>query len=252
MKYIRDPNCECSKFRELNEIPFTERVSITEYCKDGYMYSNGKVKECTCHKAYRGISKYEIMAKQNSLPTFEQLGQFKYKGDSDCYNKLKVLPSKLIDHPQYSNTIIYVAGPEGNQKTTSCAKVLCNVLKTGKVVMYIDFNALAKRMLDLDYDDQDLRDVDLLIVDNCFSGETINFKSTYNAIFDIVLKRHNPTILIASKKLEDIIKEPNHYDPEVLGSMQNRIMARGSAIYFPDNIDNIKLKEQGPVDLWKL
>lgn len=252
MKYVRSQTCECKDYPDIDKIPLAERIKTNHYFKDGYCYDGEKCFECSCHKAWRGMSRYDIFAKGCDLPTLDQLQTLQYKGEGDSYNKLKVLPEKLFAHPEYLNTIIHVRGPEGCQKTTSCAKVMFNCLKNNRTVAFVDFNSLAKTMLDLQYDDSELREVDLLILDNCFSCETINFKSTYNAIFDIVIKRKKPTILISSKDLESVLKSPHHYDTEVLESIKSRIERRNSAIDFNDNIDNILLKEKGPIDLWSL
>lgn len=251
LQYIRNPNCECKDFIDINTIPFEQRKDIRKFFKNGICYNEDKCFECSCHKMYRGISKYELLAKQKELPNYEQLKSYKYEGDNTNFLKLKNAINNIYKYPEYTDTIFYIYGKSGNQKTTSVLKIIVNTLKEDKTVDYEDFNSLIKQMLDLKYEDNNLKDVDLLVVDNCFIGDTINFKSTYNNFFNLCIKRKKPTILITNKSL-DKLSESSLYDKEILDILIEKVKNRNTSLEFNDNIYNIQLKNKGSIDLWSL
>lgn len=251
LQYIRNPNCECKDFIDINTIPFDQRKDVNKFFKNGICYNKDTCFECNCHKMYRGISKYELLAKQKDLPGYEQLKSLKYEGDNTSFLKLKNLISNIYKYPEYLDTIFYIYGKEGCQKTTSILKIIVDILKEDKTVEYEDFNNLIKQMLDLKYTDNSLKDVDLLIVDDCFIGDTVNFKSTYNNFFNLCIKRKKPTILITNKSL-DKLSESTLYNKEILDIMIDKIRNRNTSLEFKDNIHNIQLKNKGTIDLWSL
>lgn len=248
MNYIRSQDCECASFVDIQTLPFDQR-NTDSYWMNGYIYSPKGSMECSCHKKYRLTQRYNCIAKSVELPTAEELQKLPYLGNQDIPTKVFSLPS-IVERNNLNHCILYMCGPIGNQKTTTAAKLMLQLIQQGKSVQYIDFNTLSKNLLDLEYSTTELRTADYLIIDNCFEGEVVNFQATFNAIFDLILKRKNMTILISSKNLEDITFK--HYDTTLLDAIKARVNRYKSAIAFTDNAENVLLKEQGPIDIWSL
>ena len=246
MEYIRASNCDCKDYVDISTLPYKER-NLEKFWMKGFMYDGNSSKECECHKRYRLSTRFDCIANAMQLPTSEELDNLSYKGESSCFEKLMTAP-EMIESKNLKNVIIYVQGPYGNQKTTSVLKLMLHLIRKGKTVQYVDFTSLSKSLLDLEFNTTELKNADYLIIDDCFEGEVINFQNTFNAVFDIILKRRNPTILVSSKPLEEI--NFKHYDMSLLNNIQSRIKRHNTILKFTDNIDNLLLKENGPVDLW--
>ena len=157
--------------------------------------------------------------------------------------------------------IVYCTGIEGNQKTTSAAKVIYDIVTSNKTVEYILFPDLINKMLSFEFDQTPYLTTDFLFIDDVFEGETVNFKNTYNAFYNLLLKRRKPTILISSWNQEMLFsdkgKQLPSFNPDMLNKIFNRInnKAHKSVIEFNDNVEKLRVMEQvgdEPVDLWSL
>ena len=121
--YVRNPQCECKDYPDIDSIPFIERKSYQKFWRVGYIYTNGASRECECHRKYRLTSRYDVIAKDKDLPSISELKEKKYIGDGKSYSRLKTLPDTLKENPSFKNIVVFMTGPAGNQKTTSAAKL---------------------------------------------------------------------------------------------------------------------------------
>lgn len=248
MEYERDPKCECRGYVDVDTLPYDKRI-IEKFWMRGFIYDGSKSKECNCHKRYRLTQRYNCIAKNLDLPSAEELDELNYLGEGDSYNKLSSLPD-IIERNNFKDVIIYCSGAFGNQKTTSALKVMLDLIRKGKWVVYADYTKLTKQLLDLDSDTKEYRNADYLIIDGFCEGEVINFQTTFNELFDIILKRRKPTILISSKKLDEI--KFTHYDMSLLDGIKLRCHKYNSYVEFNDHAANVLLKEKGPIDIWSM
>ena len=260
MEYIRSPHCECAQYSDIDSVSFEKRKSLKFYWQKGYIYTQGKTTECSCHKRFRLGSRYDILSLQFGLPSYQDLSQLKYMGPGDAYKKLKAVPAIVDKHP-IRDLIVYCTGIEGNQKTTSAAKVIYDIVTSNKTVEYILFPDLINKMLSFEFDQTPYLTTDFLFIDDVFEGETVNFKNTYNAFYNLLLKRRKPTILISSWNQEMLFsdkgKQLPSFNPDMLNKIFNRInnKAHKSVIEFNDNVEKLRVMEQigdEPVDLWSL
>ena len=252
MEYIRNPKCECQKYLDFNDITnrIKERSSINTYVLDGYIHEGGSSRECPCHKEWRLNNRYEIFAKQKDLPSLDKLQGLKYMGDGNLFTKFITIPTVMENKPQYKDTIFYCVGGRVTQKTTSAAKLIHEIFYKGMYPEYFVFNELIQALNENDNKPtlQKIRDADYLIIDDCFAADVINFKSCYNLILTEILKRKKPTILLTRRSFEDI-SHNNHYDQDLVEDLKARVEYKNSMLCFMDNIENLMLKENGPIDL---
>lgn len=253
MEYIRNPNCECQKYLDFDDITnrLKERSSIKEYFLGGYIHEKDSSRECNCHKTWRLNNRYEILAHQKGLPTISKLEELPYLGDTAMYSKFYAIPDIMESKPEHKNTIFYCLGGRVSQKTTSAAKLILKICQMGKYPEYFIFNDLIQ---DLNENDnkaslQKIRDADYLIIDDCFTADVINFRSCYNLILTEILKRKKPTILFSRKSFDEISSN-THYDKDLVDDLKGRVTYKNSLLYFKDNVENIMLKANGPIDLW--
>lgn len=252
-KYLRNPECECAQFKDINEVEFSKRKEIKDFWMKGYIYKNGYSKECECHKRYRLTSRYNILAEQFGLSDYETLSKLKYLGTGDSYKKLKIIPS-IVEEKNLKNLLVFMDGPLNCQKTTSVSKLIYNLITSGKTVQYKLYGDLISEMTKMDYDSSDLLSMDWLFIDDCFEGETINFKNVYNVFYNLLLKRKKPTVIITSLSKEEILnkKDKPFYNGEMLNKLFNKVDKYKAYIKFNDNVDKILAVGSGPIDLWSL
>lgn len=252
-EYVRNPKCECRDFLDKDKLEFTARMNITEYWMRGYIYKDKEAKECSCHKAYRLTGRYNRLAKAVGLPDHEDLKNLKYLGESDVYEKLKNLPQIVADN-KLKDVLILVTGKDGCQKTTSLAKLVYRLTIRDQFVKYINFSDLIEDFAEKTEDYPELMSADWLIIDNCFEGETINFKTIYNQFYNLLLKRKKPTIIATSLSRDDLLNRkdlPSH-SPEMLGKLFNKLdKYNGTTLEFTDNVDKVLIGNK-KIDLWSL
>lgn len=256
--YIKDPNCECSKYPDFGN-PATAlnmHRKPTAYVMFGYIHDEDICRECACHKKYRLQKRYKIISAKSGLPDIEKLKEKEYLGDPKNFNKLMLIPTITETHPEYANTIYWVKGDRCTQKTTSCAKLMLEIYERGKFPNYILFNDIIQKIsntTEADYNThlKDVREADYLFVDDSFVADVVNFKAPYNLFLTEVLKRKMPTIFITKKSFEEL-KENSHYDKSLIEEIESRVNYRHSQLDFNDNVENLMLKKNGPIDLWSL
>lgn len=256
MKYERSPHCECAQYSDIDKVSFEKRKTLKQYWQKGYIYSSGQTKECTCHKKYRLGSRYDILSLQFGLPDYAELSKMKYLGEGDAWKKLSAIP-KIMNKHSLRDIIVWGTGAEGNQKTTSAAKLIYELVTSDKTVEYVLFPDLVNKMLSFEFDQTPYLTTDYLIIDDVFEGETVNFKNTYNAFYNLLLKRRKPTILLSTWNKESLFSEKGKQLPSYNFDMLNKIFNRvkNNVIAFNDNVFKLKELEQvgdGPVDLWSL
>ncbi len=84
---------------------------------------------------------------------------------------------------------------------------------------------------------------------------TLNYKSPYIALYNLILKRKKPTVLITEYSKEQLfseteLKQKPFYDTSLLNKLFSRIDKYNSILYFPDNLDKQQILKNGKVDLW--
>lgn len=256
MQYVRQKeNCNCKNYKNIDEIPWAERAAAQVFWKDGKCFDNGKSFECECHKRWRLTERYNRLAEDVGLPSYEELLKLKYLGNGDSYKKLKALP-EIIENNSLNGVLVFVSGQDGCQKTTSLAKLMHKLLINSFSVGYVNFAELIEKIVNKDPFVEELKEMDWLIVDDCFEGETINFRTAYTAFYNIILKRRNPTIISTSKTKMDLVSNQGapSYNRDMLNRMFAKIDKYKTVIAFSDHVDKILAvgSEEKPIDIWSM
>lgn len=253
--YKRNPNCECSKYKDIDSISsLKEKLSLKEYWMRGYIYTAQGSKECKCHKTFRLVGRYNRLAEKSGLPLYEELSKLNYLGTSDSYKKLKLIPS-LIETHNLKDVLAFISGPNNCQKTTSLAKLMYNLIIEEKTVEYYTFPDLIESFVTKDKQVENLLDIEYLIIDDCFEGETINFKNTYNSFYNLLLKRRNPTIICSNFSREQIFNEKSlpSYNLDMLNKIFSKIDKYKTEILFNEDINKqLVLNGKETIDIWSL
>lgn len=256
MDYVRQQKtCNCQNFRDIEDFPPLERAKANTYWKKGYCVENGKSYECNCHRVWRLSERYSMLAENLGLPKYEELSKLKYLGEGDSYKKLKSLPS-IIAKNDLSGVLTFVSGADGCQKTTSLAKLMYNLITNSQSVGYINFAELIERIVAKDSSVDELADMDWLIVDDCFEGETVNFRTAYTAFYNMILKRKKPTVVATSKTKMDLLSNQSapSYNRDMLNRLFSKVERYNTYIAFADHVDKILAvgTDSKPVDIWSM
>ena len=249
--FVRDPNCECAGFVDLSNPMnvMNDEVRTKGYYLFGNIHQNDSSKECSCHRKYRFDKRYISKTKNSSLKPLDYVTTFEYVGDKSVYEKLLAIPA-IVKNKKVENLIVQVVGKSFSQKTSAVSKLAYNLIQDDQWVVYVDFNKILNDFLDNDFNDSNLRECDWLIIDDCFMSEEVNFKNTVNKLLNIVTKRSKPTVIVSRKHIGEV--KGNMYDPDLLQSIEARTQYYKTLLEFNDNYNNIKLKEQGAIDLWSM
>lgn len=256
LDYKKDPNCECSKYPDFGDpaCAIQHYGYDTPYVLFGFIHEGATSRECECHKRYRLQKRYRLIAEQTGLPSIVFLDK-PYMGSESrkAFDHAMMIPDITETHPEYSNTIYWFVGDRGTQKTTTAAKMILKAYEMNKFPVYKLFNDVIMLLSSNDNSQilKDIREADYLIIDDAFVADVINFKTSYNLFLTEILKRRRPTIIITRKHFSDL-GDNSHYDKDLIGDIEARVNSRNSQLFFLDNVDNIHLKEHGPVDLWSL
>lgn len=252
--YKRNPNCECSQYKDIDSVSLKEKLNLKEYWMRGYIYTQTGSKECKCHKIFRLVGRYNRLAEKSGLPLYEELSTLNYLGTTDSYKKLKLIPS-LIETHNLKDVLTFVSGPNNCQKTTSLSKLMYNLIIEEKTVEYYTFSDLIESFVTKDKQIENLLDIEYLIIDDCFEGETINFKNTYNSFYNLLLKRRNPTIICSNLSREQIFNEKSlpSYNLDMLNKIFSKVDKYKTEIIFNEDINKqLILKGKETVDIWSL
>lgn len=256
LDYIKDPNCECSKYPDFGSptCAIQHYGHNVPYVLFGFIHENGQSRECECHKKYRLQKRYKLVASQTGLPSIDMLDE-PYVGSESrkAFDHTMMIPTITETHQEYANTIYWMVGGRGTQKTTTVSKMILKAYEMNKFPVYKLFNDVIMLLSSNDNSQilKDIREADYLIIDDAFVADVINFKTSYNLFLTEILKRRRPTIIVTRKQFADL-KDNTHYDKDLIEDIEARVSSRNSQLFFNDNVDNIRLKEQGPVDLWSL
>lgn len=255
-EYKRNPNCECSQYKDIDLINIKERQNLKDYWMRGFIYTADTSRECSCHKRFRLTGRYNRLAEKNSLLNYEILKEYKYLGTDNSYTKLKEIPN-IVESHKLNNVLVYVFGPENCQKTTSVSKIIYNLITENKTVTYIDFIDLIDKFVEKDESLDKIINVDWLVIDSCFEGETVNFKTSYNSFYNLILKRQQSTILISSLSKEDLFSSKGQnlpsYNFDMLTKMFNKINKYKTSINFSENVDKLLITSNNKeIDIWSL
>lgn len=249
--YERNPNCECSTYKDFNTLSIEERVSRnTKYWKEGFIYENDSSQECNCHKVFRLGGRYDRFANQKGLPSYSELSKLPYLGQGNAYNKLKEIP-EIVMKNNIKDLLVYVHGGDGCQKTTSLSKLLYSLILKEQSVDYMSFSEIIEKYMNNDETLQEFCSADWIVIDDCFEGETVNFKNTYNQFYNFILKRKKPVILATVLSKEEVLNNTNkpYFNSDMLKKVFRKVDKYNSYIEFKDNIDKIKISDK-EIDLW--
>lgn len=253
-EYVRNSHCECKDYIDIDQMDVKSRVSSNKYWQNGYICENGRSYECTCHKKFRLKGRYERLAEEFNLPSYEELKQQEFIGDNTEFLKLKKLP-KLVEDKQLRNVVCFVHGAEQHQKTTSAAKVIFSLVTDGRSVNYINFIDLIEKL----NNKEPIEALDWLIIDDCFADSTTSFKTPYNAFYNMILKRSKPTILISDFEREDILsrKDRPYYNLNLMTKLFNKIDQYNTDLPFTQSVNNeenqlLSQGKNGKIDIWSL
>lgn len=254
MEYQRNPKCECAKYKDLDTLSFAERKNIKEYWLRGFIYADSNSAECSCHKIFRLTGRYNRLAEKIGLPIFEELSKMKYVGEKDSFKKLKSLPD-IIRNNNLKDVLVYVFGPHNCQKTTSLAKLAHQIVVNDYSISFLDFNSLIERYTSKDESLKKDLDVDWLIIDNCFEGETVNFKTVYNSFYNLLLNRKKPTVICSPLSMEELLvaKDLPSYNKEAIQKIISKVNKYKTVLPFTDDIAKLSIiKDNKNVDIWSL
>lgn len=255
LQYNRNPKCECSKYPDIESVPISERASTTVFWMKGIIVENNVSHECECHRRWRLSEKYNTLAASFGLPSYFDLSKLKYLGTGDSYKKLKALPD-IIKNNNLQNVLTFVSGEDGCQKTTSLAKLTYNLVTEGYAVIYVNFAELIEKIVAKDPVLDEIANVDYLIIDDCFVGETINFKTAYTAFYNLLLKRTKPTIISTKFSKDNLLtnKASVSYNYDMLKKVFAKVDKFKTYITFKDHVDKILEvgTENKVVDIWSL
>lgn len=204
-KYVRNPKCECNGLPSWGENRWS----------NGYIYSNGKAKECTCHKEWRTKNYInQVLADSHTSWDLNAILDYKYVGDPTTYNNFKTDFAKYV---KTLNVLAFFQGPASSQKTITALTCMIESMKYGASVSYwTQFNLLDEitkiKNFNTDRDEaisiegtlDSLNDKDLLIIDDMFFNVVGNkmqqFPTTTVQKFeDLIMSRKKATILISQQ-----------------------------------------------------
>ena len=98
--------------------------------------------------------------------------------------------------------------------------------------------------------------MDWLIVEDCFEGETINFRTAYTSFYNMILKRKMPTIISTSKTREELFenKQSPSYNYDMLSKIFSKVDKYKTSIIFNDHVDKILEVGTGDkvIDIWSM
>jgi len=255
-EYKRSPRCECSNYKDINELSIEERLSNKPYWMQGSIYENKTARECSCHKQWRLTNIYNKTALDVGLPSFEELKKLSYIGNSDSYKKLKALPSIITEH-QLKDVLVFITGPFGCQKTTSLAKLMHQLISSSNTVFYISFTDLIERLNARKDDVSDLYNADWLIIEDCFDSETINFKTSYNMFYNLIIRRTKPTIISTVLSKDELLQNTSKpfYNVNMLNQLFAKVEKYNTSISFTDNVSKLLVtgaNGSNTLDIWSL
>ena len=254
--YIRDKNCECAQFQNRDEMSIEDRLTTKNYWMRGVIYKNDIAHECNCHKKWRLSNIYNSVAVQFGLPSYEELKDLKYMGTDDSYKKLKTIP-EIIEKNSLKDVLVAIYGRPGCQKTTSLAKLTYNLILNGQEVYYTTFANLIEMFSKQDEKLETFINTDWLLIDDCFEGITVNFKSTYNAFYNLILRRKKPTVLSVDFDLDSIklMKDKPFYNDILLTKMFTKIDKYHTRILFKENVSKMQVAGvdgNKTIDIWSM
>lgn len=201
--YERDPKCECHGLPKWGENRWA----------NGYIYQNGKARECACHKAWRTKNYInQVLAESHTSWDLNAILGYKYSGNNATYSKFK---DELPKHIKGLNMLAFFQGPPSAQKTVTALTCMVECIKAGATVSYwtqfglLDeisklrsFNTEKDEAISIENTLASINEKDLLIVDDMFFDQGGNkiqqFPTTTIQKFeDLVMTRKRATILIS-------------------------------------------------------
>lgn len=252
--YLRNSACECRNYADRSTMNLADRLKVKTYWQDGIIYENDTARECKCHKVFRLGGRFDRIANNANLPTYSELQDLNYIGNSDNYNKLRALP-RIIKEKELKDILVYVHGANGCQKTTSIAKVMYDIVLDNQSVYYTTYQDLIEAINCNDATVlKDVKNSDWLIVENCFTGETVNFKTVYNTFYNLILHRSKPTILSSELTKDEVLeaKSKAFYQQDQLSRIFYKVDKYCTDLAFNDNVYKLQLTNGKAIDIWSL
>ena len=217
------------------------------------------LQECDCHKEWVEKNIIRIRASKSNLWTSDFAFQYtekNYVGEKSFLNVLKL--KKYIEgfekkDPKFLNTVLYLYGPHGTQKTTLAQWVGLSLLKRGYKVYYTLMQSLIL-LLSPDFNDKEnekkkyremLLQTDCLIIDEAFQKEKITlYKSGYQLpILESFLReridiQRKSTLFVSNVSPEEI--NNNHFGISIQDFIERNTTHKGTALLFEDKYAAIK------------
>ena len=101
---------------------------------------------------------------------------------------------------------------------------------------------------------KDVKNSDWLIVENCFTGETVNFKTVYNTFYNLILHRSKPTILSSELTKDEVLESKTKvfYQQDQLTRIFYKVDKYCTDLAFSDNVYKLQLTNGKAIDIWSL
>lgn len=182
MQYNRDKDCECQKAKKWRE---------------GWIYDDGKAKECTCHKTWRLNETLEQFF--TKVPLLRQMGSEQYIGTKSKKN-YELLIDHLLGNEKLKGKVIYVYGAHNTQKTYTMAKLIKKALVKELGVSYrtaLDLLRELEKEKATWFEDEVANDYNLEIIDDFNISELKDYEkdllykfiNSFNGDYLIVVSR---------------------------------------------------------------
>lgn len=217
----------------------------------GYVYRESQKTyiECSCHKRWREKQKLlEKILKSNFSPD-DLRENFQYLGTQSVANFEKIKNIFIPYFERFKGQIIYLHGPNGNQKTTVAKFAGVEIIKKGYKAYYILMQNLIKILTILEDREKTekmkpLLDSDLLIIDESFDKSKVTiYKSQYQIPFlDSFLRefvdQYKKTILFVSNVPPSKISKED-FGVSLYDFVNRKVLLAKTDLEFLDNYTNL-------------
>jgi len=207
------------------------------------------VQECACHKAWAQTKVHYYKALESGIwpqSLDYDIGDYIGTKSLDNIDRLKKYVAGFTN--DFGSTMVYLHGPNGTQKTTLAHWIGAQVIMQGKTVRYVLMQNLLSLMSSNVFENDEeklrnlneLRSVDLLIVDESFSKDKVTiYESGYQLPFlDRFLRERfemnqKGIVFVSNKKPDEI--ESQKFSKSIQDLVVRNTTAVGTSLEFVDN-----------------
>jgi DNA replication protein DnaC len=212
--------------------------------EDGYVY----LTECSCHREWRELKDIIYRGNLSNIWVDEDSLNYKplvnYAGEQSKSEVLNLM--KFVDNfrkKPYTSAILYLWGKNGTQKTTLAQWVGLSLIRDEVSVKFTNMQQLTKLLSDFNDDKDgvidDLKETDLIIIDESFSKEKVTlYKSGFQLPFiEEFLKeriewKKKSIIFISNVSVYDIAS--NGFSESIQSLIQRNTVTKGTVLEFKD------------------